>query len=427
MPHRPRAGITGAMIVLFIAALAAGACAGPAKVELVLHTWMGDQDAHYFAEVFKRFEAEHPGVQVTHIYGGNYWERWRSMLAAGVPADLFFSTAFDFPQVLEAGAARPLNELIARDRIDLRDFYPPSIEQYRHEGKLYGLPYDFGNRPVVYNVNLFNEVGLAPLPTDWNSLGWTFQDAAVAARRLTLVDAGGATKRWGFIFPAGDVGRGLSPWFYSNGVSLIKRTPAGLASGFEDPAAVEVLTFLHEQLVTRQVMKQASWNPAFSKGEAAISQVIPAAVLNLQQSIAGFEWDVAPWPAGRAGHRTSGGGTGWFLSSPTKHLELAWKLYKLVTSAEAHRGHMEQGMLGVARRSVANSPAYLRTNPPAHMLVFAQANNFIALEPPTPLWPDYSRIVSAVWTAMMSGQKGPAAAAAEIAQRGTAILRGQVE
>ena len=415
---------------LFLGATAwgGGAPVQAENVTLTVQTWMGGTAGDFFEnEIFPEFEQKY-GVEVVHIeaFGANYWDRLTSMTAAGQGPDVFFTTAFDLPGLVEGGLARSIQGLADRDKVDLSDFFPTAVEQYRLDGGLYAIPWDFGYRVLAYNRSLFDEHGLAEPPADWDDPGWTFADSAEAAKRLTLVDGEGKLLRVGLGFPhkgsIDNVARGLTPWLYSNGARLLVESNGSLATGLTDSRALDVLRFLQEQVVTRTM--GPGWQAQFINGQTAMQQTIPGTVALLQDSITEFDWDIAPWPAGEAGRGTSGGGSGWVLAQTSKHQELAWELIKFVTSRDVQLRHMQTGAKAVARFSLARTSEWRGDAPPSRMDVFAQAPEYVVYEPPTTAWSSYAQLVLDQLRDVWTGNRSPEQASAEIERLASPILNG---
>ena len=87
-----------------------------------------------------------------------------------------------------------IESYIARDKIDLKQWFPALVELMRIDGKLHGLPYkgQVLGAGFYYNIDLFEKGGVA-VPTD----AWTTDDLLKAAQRLT-VRQGNDTSQFGY-------------------------------------------------------------------------------------------------------------------------------------------------------------------------------------------------------------------------------------
>ena len=72
--------------------------------------------------------------------------------------------------------------MVARDKLDLKGWFPEMIEIMKIDGKLFGLPFkgQVLNAGFYYNVSLFQTRGRA-LPNE----NWTLDDLIKAAQQLT--------------------------------------------------------------------------------------------------------------------------------------------------------------------------------------------------------------------------------------------------
>lgn len=392
--------------------------------ELTILTWMGVDHVALYRELLDEFEAEH-GVTVNIIRTGTsaLWEKLDTMILAGTPPDVFFMSGEHLAKYHATGVLEPLDEWAARTGADLDDFFPPSLEQYRIDGKLYAIPYDFGNRVVVYNVDLFQEAGLAEPTKEWASAEWTNESLREAARKLFQTDSHGEVTRWGFVFPRSY--RGIAPFIYSYGARFVLKTDDGFVTGLAEPEAIEALSFL------QSMFREGDWGKhggyaEVGNGTAAMAQFIPGNVMAMQTQYPDVNWDIAPWPRGPGGRWTSGGGTGWAMSSRSAHPELAWKLLEFLTSYEVQLKHMQSGLKAPGRQSVAFHPDFLGQAQPRSMQVFIDAWFHIVSDPPVSAWGDYWPVVLAAYRELEALEITPQEFALRMSTQGNAILRESV-
>ena len=65
-------------------------------------------------------------------------------------------------RLIDTGAFRPVQELIDRDKYDLSDFDPKTVQYYTVDGKLWAMPISISVPLLYYNKVTFREVGLDP-------------------------------------------------------------------------------------------------------------------------------------------------------------------------------------------------------------------------------------------------------------------------
>ncbi len=127
---------------------------------------------------------------------GDYNTKLLTMIASGTPPDLFYLSQEHIPRWAESGALLDLTRLIAEDRqdvFDLADYYPAVLNQYRHRGRLFGLPW-IAQPVVMYcNVELFDAVQGVDLPDD----SWDWDRFVQAGKKLTRdTDGDGRIDTW---------------------------------------------------------------------------------------------------------------------------------------------------------------------------------------------------------------------------------------
>jgi ABC-type glycerol-3-phosphate transport system substrate-binding protein len=94
------------------------------------------------------------------------------------------------------GISQPLDDFVARDKLDLSDFHPDGMKGSHWNGQLMALPLDLWPHLIFYNKNIFRDAGVDPLTTDWNGTAWTTDKYLDIARKLTKQD-GSEVKQFG--------------------------------------------------------------------------------------------------------------------------------------------------------------------------------------------------------------------------------------
>jgi len=344
---------------------------------------------------------EKTGAQAEQVTGQND-DKLLAQVAGGTPPDLFFMST-NAPFFIVNGLAEPLDNWLKRDRMDIADWFEKCLQQYRLGGKLYGLAYDFGNNVIYSNMELFRRHGLRPLPTDWRTSGWTYQDFLEMARRLTAGE--GESKVWGYGVSAGQ--RQWANWMLCNGGSYL--TPDLSKFNMTAPQTVDGLQFLADLINRYRVSPtlaeagaQGGLFNLFAAGKLALYTNIPAQVVAHRKLT--FEWDVAVRPVGRGPRSTAGGGTAWAFMKAGKQKEAAWELYKFVTSKDVQLRHMKLGLKAPGRKSVINDPFYVNDTPPKSMIVFREAPNYVIPEPQMVNWPQFYKEIDTQLRDLLNGK-----------------------
>jgi multiple sugar transport system substrate-binding protein len=217
---------------------------------LKLATWFGSTEAKELAPIVEAINQRHAGqfrVETIPI-PGDYLPKIDTMLAGKLAPDLFLLSQEYLPSYAAIGAVADLDARIKADkRIDLADYYPNGLATARYKEHLYGLPWVMMPVVLYYNKTLFDQAKLAYPTRDWD---WApFRDAA---KRLTIREADGTAKQWGFLqadWPPYQI------WVWQNGGDVLSAD--GRHPTISDPATVEALAFERQLLVDDKVSPPA--------------------------------------------------------------------------------------------------------------------------------------------------------------------------
>lgn len=87
-----------------------------------------------------------------------------TQLSAGDAPNVMMMQSFNFLMMKKTDSLMPLNDLIARDKVDLDAFYAPELNARTIDGSVYGLPNVTagGQHLLFYNTTLLEKVGWDP-------------------------------------------------------------------------------------------------------------------------------------------------------------------------------------------------------------------------------------------------------------------------
>jgi multiple sugar transport system substrate-binding protein len=193
--------------------------------------WMhpNDSAAHQDAreQQIAAFRQQHAGIQIERQPSPDFQTKLQAAFAAGTPPDLFFSRVTFLTGQVANKQAVALDDLIKRDRFPLTDFYQTGYEQYRVQGKLHALPFDYPNRSFFMNVTAFQEAGVNPPPNTYKDNSWTWDTFRTAMEGLQrrfgteggthAVDTGREVRAW-------------IAWVWNNGGDLFSKDNRGSCS-----------------------------------------------------------------------------------------------------------------------------------------------------------------------------------------------------
>jgi multiple sugar transport system substrate-binding protein len=156
-------------------------------------------------QAFAAFEARYPNLKVDALVTdpGEYDTKTDLLLASGTPPALWWPAAGKGYRFYAArGQFEELDAFVARDRLDLSDFYPALLAFCKWKGKLTCLPITVWPHVLLYNKTLLEKERLAPPPADWKDKAWTWARYLDTAQKATKREGGqglqfGASNAWG--------------------------------------------------------------------------------------------------------------------------------------------------------------------------------------------------------------------------------------
>jgi multiple sugar transport system substrate-binding protein len=155
------------------------------QINLRFHARIGEQEDKLYAMQMPKFMQANPNIKVAleNFPAAEYLAKVSTMVAGGTIGDAVWSAIgqatvhFMWAQ----NVIRPIDELVAAQKFDLKQYYDGTIKAMTIEGKLTGLPFKShpGLAIIYYNQNLF-EKAKAPLPKP----EWKQEDMTAAAKAI---------------------------------------------------------------------------------------------------------------------------------------------------------------------------------------------------------------------------------------------------
>ena len=329
--------------------LALGNCTRPGSDTVRLSSWVSSpSETEIFKETLAEFRTQYPENDfVYEPIPGNYSEKLQLMLGTNTAPDLFFLKGMTAPSYMSFGILNPLDNLInAHPSFDLNDFYPFSVEAFRYNGTLYGIPKDFNPYVLFYNKRLFSEAGIDSFPTTWEEL-------EQMSRLLTKDrDNDGITDQFGFIVePSVEM---VMPFVYQNGGYF--QNPDGTL-GITDDAFVEAVEFYHG-LYTSGIATMAQDEGVAWNGDAFGREICAMAVSGgwlmpfLKDNYPDIDYGIVPLPAGKQ-QATVAFTTAYAMPKSTQFEDEAWQIMSYLTGKEGMTSWTKSGIAMPTRKSVA--------------------------------------------------------------------------
>ena len=381
--RRPATRRTAVAAAGWGAVLAACGAPGPAEQAKQLKTgitllWGGSGNSASRIALHRQqadlFERKFPGIKVEIVPDGENLDKIKAGLAAGTPMDLV-SMNTRYAVFARQSALVAFDPFVARDKYDLKDFFPAPLATWQWRGKLWAMPFNGIQTPYV-NLAVTEESGARRPPASWSDPTWNWEAFLDYCRKVSRQE-GGRTVQWGFTGGQGNI-RVFMAWVWGNGGDMFDKDLTRVTLG--DPPALEGLQFQADLINKYHFMPHpdelsaigGSGGP-FLANKAGINV---GAVGNIatNRRTAGLRWTVTAMPRGAKNAFIGGGGSGWFMLAGGRSDE-TWELLKVVESPEGDRMVALAGEAPPARRSVARDPDYLNPKeaPGADMKVVVES------------------------------------------------------
>ena len=299
------------------------------KTELTVPLWWAPHEIEGAQYAFDTFFTPETGIKVNFEFvGSDYFAKVFTSLASGDPYDAVTINADNCAQFVERGAALALDDLIARDNLDLSDFDPQAIAQCNYDGTQYGLTNDMGSTHCFFNVDLFKKAGLEP-PKSTDD--WTWDQLLEWSRALTVKE-GDQVVQYGF---ASAMDWMWEAWPNFNGTYVFDEKLS--KSLLDDPKVIEAFQFYQDLIHKEGTALQpgaiaTAVADLFIAGQVAImlDGTWMVGYLRTKNDEINFTWDVGlpPHNASAAEWYIPAFTAGWVIPTSAQDVEASWEMMK---------------------------------------------------------------------------------------------------
>jgi multiple sugar transport system substrate-binding protein len=340
--------------------------AGPQKVDV---WWSIADNNPSIAPAWEDFQKRHPGW-TGELQMGVTFDKFQATLASGTVPDAYFGS---FQQV-QVGAYKkffqPLDPFIARDKVNMDQYYVGSKAGAVYKGKVYAMPHHSNVRSVYVNDKIYREAGLDPTkaPTSWD-------DFRTANQRMKKEDGSGLDKI-GYN-PTWQIGGPTAVmYFQANDVPLMNADQS--APGFVTPGGTEAMKWILDSVQALGGKPQLDeWQKKFAKGigEAlgkgntgmimAGIWVVPRDAFAVDPNTQVSHWPIPGGPNAKGKSFGYVAATSGVVPVGAARPDAGWEWTKYQSSAEgqvfiqAAGGSWDQACID----KVANDPAVLQRQP----------------------------------------------------------------
>lgn len=359
--------------------------------------------------VIANFQSKFPhitveGMESNQIAGEGAIDREKfiAALAAGSPPDLIKIDRFKMGGHGAKGTTAILDSVVKRDKIDMKKFYPATVEEVMFPpgsgGKVTGLPWNTDDRALIYNKKHFMEAGLDP-----NKPPKTWDEAITMGTKLTKME-GNRLVRAGYVAWGANTNWSIGLHWAAGG-QWLKPGPDGKPNrkaAFNDAKGHSMLQHVKDNFERNLGGFQAyeEWRQSFGPREKeawytdGISMGVHGSWMigNFQRYGQHVDWGVvpAPRPKGMEGTPITWAG-GFALAIPTgikgDNFDAAWefvKYYCYTKDAQLLFGSKTGQM--PALLEAAEDKAFRESDP--HMPVFVDVMKHAKIRDVTPAGDD---------------------------------------
>lgn len=389
---------------LLLSILSLTGCKSDNKVHIKFSTWGSETEVNILKPLIKDFEKENPEIKVELMHiPQNYFQKLHMLVAANLTPDVIFINNFNIPIYASGNALLELDNNINNSHfIDDKDFYIESLETLSYKKKLYAIPRDISNIVIYYNKDLFKKYKVKEPDSNWN-----YETFLQTAKKLTLdtnnnnkIDLFGASFETIPIY--------FLPFAWSNGGELFDNDNKKFM--LWKPPACQGLQFYANLRNKYHVAPKA-----YEAGNNTMAQLF------MQQRVAmyisgrwnvpkfredlKFNWDIINFPAGEKGSIVGLDGSGWAISSKSKHPKEAWKFVEYLASRESINKLSQTGLIVPARSDIANSETFLNKNlPPKNAKIFLEIIHTAKTTPKVRHWNEIMDLINTKMEPVWNGK-----------------------
>ena len=327
------AALTGSMLAACGQGESASPAAKPARRDITLE-WLAGANAaeeKIYQGLAAAFAQAAAPTKVAFINGnlaeGGWQIKLETLAAAGTPPDVAWHGPEWFPGVVSKGIYKPIDAYLAKQsKTEVADFFPRVMDQYRWEGKQYGVPASITVMVLFYNKDLFDKEGVA-----YPDASWTFEGKFLeAARRLTkrdgdkIVTLGVGNPHRDWVWPWA----GGADYLDKDGKKVVIQQSGEAARWFQFAGDLRTKHQVAPSVAEQKAMQGGTRN-FFLTGQVAM-EIEGNWTLSDRKPIKNFAWDVAPVPMGSKGRPTPFFSTADMVcqgsKNPDEAFDLCWHL-----------------------------------------------------------------------------------------------------
>ena len=322
------------------------------KAQLVFQNRAVEQGAmearqNVWEETYPVFQEKYPDIEVEHKQSPpEHWDKLMAAFTAGTAPDVYELCCTQTYKAIELGQALNVQPYIDRDldQLFMDDYYPEQFKPWKDDkGDIHAMPRDSGAQLIYWNVEMFEEEGVDPLPKDYTNninhddydqIGLQFVQREEPKRWAVTnygLGAGWLTQYHLWAFGAHMVDPN------SRDVCVLDSDEAMECLEWQRAALWDKFTFAYGWAASAAGLHpEAIWMGQRS----AMIEIGPWSLLPLTKAT--FKWDLAPLPDGPRGDHTGFNSVDAYQGfSGTKYPDATWELLKFLASETYEKSYVK--------------------------------------------------------------------------------------
>jgi len=341
--------------------------------------WGSTVEEQIANDAIARFNEQYPNVTVKQTcvpvdQWSDFIQKWISMSTSGEAPDVINVGLEAIQMAVQNDLVYSLDDVVSSDDYlkTLQTEYAESLlKGFTVDGQLYGLPSGTQTMVMYYNKKMFDEAGI-----EYPKNGWTWDDFYNDAKALTKED--GSVYGYGLSSSYFQ----LTPWWVTNGASLIDADNNPTVNSDAMVEAVDFLEKLTEEKITPDPISSDVYTMFASKKLAMVGA--GRWVLNTWKDagLTNDDFDCVQWPQ-KTQAGTVYGGSAWCIGKSTQNKDIAVALLESMVSEETLKANAAGGQQIPPTKALATDPEIMGTTPDGVMEIWAAVEAGSPIAAPT--------------------------------------------
>jgi multiple sugar transport system substrate-binding protein len=368
-----------------------GPSAAPTQVQGTVElSWLMSEDPKTsgMEEMADAYNAAQQRIKVTILpTGGNYEDKLKTMMAGGTAPEVARLNDDLLASYACRGNCRPMEEFLSRQKVNKDEFFPNQWRLPVYEKKTYAIISGYQPQVIWVNTDLFQKAGLKVPTVPYKSNDWTWDDFLDTAKKLTSPQT--APDGSSQVYGTNVLHSWYGYWVHGYGGEVLtpdlKKFGLSLQSGYEPLQWEADLINRHRVHPTIAYTGQPGNSASNLFVNGRLGMLAGGGNWNTYRQISSFQWDIVPYPKGKARRGHTATPLLFMIPTGTKYPDQGFSFLLHLVSDDAQKILGAKGFRMPPKKAQANSNLWLRPDlPPKNQRLWADAMEGATWEPPIP-------------------------------------------